>query len=594
MFHHQGRFLFDPSLIKVTAVQKGTGSASAGIGATSGAIVAQTMDAKDLLTEGKDVGFKVNAGLSSNKGYNGGLAVYGRAGGFDGLIVGNWITEKNYKAGGGYRSIAGNEEVLNSALGQRGLLGKISYNFNEDHRITLSHRQEKTYGTRALREEFDFSNGFRTERGRGSKPLTPAEKAQGYTVKNNIIYDPNGNAVSNIGNNQPRHRVLTNDTTNLEYTGKNMGFISQIKANVYRQNFKYQDGKAAISFGTSHLTTHDANLGFDSNILNKHTLKYGLNWRHQKAKPDNMGNLAVRQQKDDVGAYVEGIWSFEPVTLTTGLRYDRFKARFSNGKEVSDSAFSPSLGVIYDATPDLSFHSSLNYATRSPRLAEITISGGNDNLIGAENNLQAERSRNIELGVKYRLNDSLNAEANYFWQTIKDVQALNRDTRNYYNGGTLKNRGYEAALSYRWQGLTTRVGVAYNKPKMDGASIDSVVTAIPMGRTWTTGLSYRFNNPNLEIGWRGRFVESSEYDVATSVRGATVMTPTKRSGYGVNDLYLNWKPTGKDNLNINFAVNNIGNKLYKPHSQRTSNTGGGDASLPETGRDFRLGVNYRF
>ena len=73
LFHHNGRFLFDPALVKVTAVQKGTGSASAGIGATSGAIVAQTVDAQDLLREGQNVGFKVNAGVSSNKGWNRGL-----------------------------------------------------------------------------------------------------------------------------------------------------------------------------------------------------------------------------------------------------------------------------------------------------------------------------------------------------------------------------------------------------------------------------------------------------------------------------------------------------------------------------------------
>ena len=37
IFRHNGRFMLDPALVKVVAVQKGTGSASAGIGATSGA-----------------------------------------------------------------------------------------------------------------------------------------------------------------------------------------------------------------------------------------------------------------------------------------------------------------------------------------------------------------------------------------------------------------------------------------------------------------------------------------------------------------------------------------------------------------------------
>ena len=67
-FHHQGRFLLDPELVKVVAVQKGSGSASAGIGASSGAIVAETIDPSDLLRSDQNFGFKVNAGVSSNKG----------------------------------------------------------------------------------------------------------------------------------------------------------------------------------------------------------------------------------------------------------------------------------------------------------------------------------------------------------------------------------------------------------------------------------------------------------------------------------------------------------------------------------------------
>ena len=41
-----------------------------------------------------------------------------------------------------------------------------------------------------------------------------------------------------------------------------------------------------------------------------------------------------------------------------------------------------------------------------------------------------------------------------------------------------------------------------------------------MGRTWTTGLSYQFDNPNLEIGWRGRYVQNAGY--APTSRGSDV------------------------------------------------------------------------
>ena len=116
---------------------------------------------------------------------------------------------------------------------------------------------------------------------------------------------------------------------------------------------------------------------------------------------------------------------------------------------------------------------------------------------------------------------------------------------------------------------------------------DKVTTAIPMGRTWTTGLSYQFDNPNLEIGWRGRYVQNAGY--APTSRGSDVALNVVRAGYGVNDIFANWKPTGKDDLNVNFSVNNVFDKNYKPHSQRA-----GANTLSEPGRDVRLSVNYRF
>lgn len=558
MFHHNGRFVFDPSLVKVIGVQKGTGSASAGIGATSGAVVARTVDAADLLREGQDFGFRLGAGVHSNSGWNRGGTVYGRWNGLDALFSANWVTERDYKPGRGYRSAAGSK-VTNSGLGQRGLLAKIGYSINDDHRITLSHRQEKTYGERNLREEFDFAQ------------------------------------VNNGANNQPRYRILTQDTTNLEYKGSNLGALGSLNANVYHMNVKREEPTPTEN-PTNKIATTGANIGFDTPLFGRHTLKYGINWRHQESTPSSRIPFrgprrplnTVNEEKTDTGLYVEGIWDISPVTLTTGLRYDRFKANFSDGKKFSGSRVSPSIGAVYDVMPGLSLNAALNYASRSPRLTEAMLSGGT--MYSAADDLKAERARNAEIGFKYTWRDALTLEGSYFWQQIKDVQAVN--SRNqYYNGGTLKNNGYEFSAAYHRQGLTARVGVAYNKPKMDGANMDSIVTAVPMGRTWTAGLAYQFAKPNLEIGWRGRFVQSSNYIITSTRGGGSAVTPTKRVGYGVNDVYLNWKPTGRDDWNVNFAVNNIGNKYYKPHSQRESGSG---SSLPETGRDYRLGVNYRW
>ena len=560
-FHHQGRFLLDPELVKVVAVQKGSGSASAGIGASSGAIVAETVDPSDLLRPDQNFGFKVNAGVSSNKGWNRGLSLYGRAAGFDALVAGNWITEENYKAGKGYINggVSGGNRVPYSALGQRGLLAKIGYSINEDNRIELSRRQEQTHGTRTLREEFvDFDR------------------------------------------NPASYRTYTQDATNLEYQGANLGFISKIKANAFHLKTVRKDGDNPAPENKA----AGANINLDSRIFDRHTLKYGVNYRTQKNHPA-LTTQAAKESKTDYGVYLEGIWDFQPVTLTTGLRYDHFKVNTTGHTSASSGDINPSIGLIYDVTDNLSLKASHNYATRSPRLYESMLAPSRN--IVTDPNLKAERSRTTEIGFNYRPIQDLSLTGSYFWQKINNVHDFTclsgscAGGRSTYtsgitqstNNGYIKNKGYELNANYRWQGLTARMGVAYSDPKHHYLfeSYDINTKAHAVGRTWTAGLAYRFDRPNLEIGWRGRFVQSR---IGKPSRGATASegTTEKRAGYGVNDIYANWKPTGKDDLNINFAINNVGNKYYYSHSQRSSSRSGN--SLPEVGRDFRLAVNYKF
>ena len=551
LFHHQGRFMFDPALFKKVSVQKGTGSASAGIGATSGAIVAETVSAKDLLKEGQDIGFKVNAGVSSNKGWSKGATVYSRAQAMDVLLSGNWVKESDYKAGNGYK-------IKNSALGQRGLLAKVGVDLNEDHRIELSHRQERHYGVRALREEFDFSQD------------------------------------NNDANNAPRYRITTNDTSKIEWTGKNMGFISNAKANVWRSVISREEPSER---SRTRLIANGANLNLDSPIGESHLIKYGINYRDQEGKPNSLtvqnGVQMKTQKKRDVGVYAEGIWGLGAFTLTTGLRYDHFSFRAMDGSKSNKGSVNPSVGLIYEITNDLSLNTSLNYATRSPRFHEIMLSSGATRgrtaVYSIANNIKPERSRNAEVGFNYKLADSLALNGSYFWQTIQDTHAFTQIRPGYYeiqNAGKLRNHGYELGAAYKYEGLTLRAGVAYSKPELNGRTVDSTVTAIPIGRTWTTGVSYHFEQPDIEIGWKGRFVQHTSYDSTTNNRGGG-STTTKRPGYGVNDFYVTWKPV--ESVNINLALNNAFNKYYRSHSQRA-----GVSTLPEPGRDIRLSVNYTF
>ena len=573
MLYHQGRFIIDPALVKIVSVQKGAGSASAGIGATNGAIITKTVDAEDLLKGlNKNWGVRLNSGYASNDGVSYGASVFGKAGNFDGLFSYSRNDEKDYKPGKGYTNSNGGKTVPFSALDKRSYLAKIGANFG-DHRLVLSHMNDQHRGIRTVREEFTATDNPR---------LTLARQAPAY-----------------------RETSLSN--TNLEWTARNLGFVEKLDANAYlmkNERYSADDSKNGYAGNlpgpsTTVIETKGANFNLDSRIGENTLIKYGINYRHQEIKPPVFFNPALSNpKKSDAGIYAEAIHDIGDFTLTGGLRYDHFDIKTHDGKSVSDGTVNPSFGVIWQPHEHWNLSASHNYASRSPRLYDAMRQHGRRNAITSiADGTKAERARNTEIGFNYN-NGNFAANGSYFWQKIKDAVAGPQQrhdaagnpiagVREIVNAGYIKNHGYELGASYRTGGLLAKVGVSHSKPRIYDTHPENLLSANPefavqTGRTWTTSLSYRFENPNLEIGWRGRYLQKASGSVLVRDKGEV-----KRKGYGVNDIFANWKPLGKDTLNVNFAVNNVFNKFYYPHSQRGE-------TLPGIGCDIRLGVNYRF
>ncbi|HGN6552001.1 TPA: TonB-dependent siderophore receptor FetA/FrpB [Neisseria gonorrhoeae] len=613
ILYHQGRFIVDPALVKVVSVQKGAGSASAGIGATNGAIIAKTVDAQDLLKGlDKNWGVRLNSGFAGNNGVSYGASVFGKEGNFDGLFSYNRNDEKDYEAGKGFRNVNGGKTVPYSALDKRSYLAKIGTTFGDgDHRIVLSHMKDQHRGIRTVREEFAVGGE---------------------------------NSRINITRQAPSYRETTQSNTNLAYTGKDLGFVEKLDANAYvleKKRYSADDkdnGYAGNVKGPNHtrIATRGMNFNFDSRLAEQTLLKYGINYRHQEIKPQAFLNsefsIPIKEKKNgqevdkpmeqqkkdradeaivrsyrltnptktDTGAYIEAIHEINGFTLTGGLRYDRFKVKTHDGKTVSSSSLNPSFGVIWQPREHWSFSASHNYASRSPRLYDALQTHGKRGIISIADGTKAERARNTEIGFNYN-DGTFAANGSYFRQTIKDALAnpQNRHdsvaVREAVNTGYIKNHGYELGASYRTGGLTAKVGVSRSKPRFYDTHPKKLLSANPefgaqTGRTWTASLAYRFKNPNLEIGWRGRYVQKATGSILAAGQKDRdgKLENVVRQGFGVNDVFANWKPLGKDTLNVNLSVNNVFDKFYYPHSQRWTNT------LPGVGRDVRLGVNYKF
>lgn len=584
--------MLDPALVKVVAVQKGAGSASAGIGQTNGAVVAKTLEADDLLKNSsyKNLGVKINGGFNSNDGSNYGLSAFGKNEHLDFVAALNGVNEDNYKAGKNYKNpLNGSNRVPHSELDKRSYLVKLGANLG-NHRFVLSHMNEQHHGERTIREEYLVVENFSRLNSRAQAPTD---------------------------------RKMTVTNTNLEWIAKDLGFAQEVTANVYRLTHgrwstddsrnNYAGGNLNKGPTKTRVVTTGANINFDSALHDNLLLKYGVNYREQEIKPDQIfpkfkARGIVNQEKRDVGVYAEAITSFNNnVILTTGLRYDHFSFKAMDGKKISDGAVNPSIGIIYEPIEHLSLSASHNYATRSPRMHDAQLSHGNRGVVSIANGTKAEKARNTEIGFNYD-NGTWGVEGSYFWQHIKDglgtstgrnnhlcdtptPQSKNECFSEIMNVGTIKNSGYELAAFFDHQGFFGRIGVAYSKPQFHGSRFKATSEyAVRSGRTWTGTLGYRFTKPNLEIAVHHRQVESLKPADTFTLANSTVTPSTQgRPGYGVTDLTANWKPFSHNRLNVNFAINNIGNKYYVSQWQGSINT-----TPPATGREYRVGFNYTF
>ncbi|OAV07908.1 TonB-dependent receptor [Moraxella catarrhalis] len=651
LHYHQGRFMLDPQMVKVVSVQKGAGFASAGIGATNGAIVTKTLDADELLRNSdKDYGFKVGAGLSTNKGHSYHGSAFGKAqtgfGQVDALVSYNKVDDSDYKGGKGYTNLLGNDVVTRSALDKSSFLAKVGLTTG-DHRFVVSHLNEVHKGIRGVREEFDFANRALTlDIKKGGKTRTEAEllteldkkyAGKGYKLgsktpdgkKYNVV-DANGKLVADLDRNNPTQRETYQKLTNLEWTGKNLGFANEVTANVYKlehgRNSSSDKGNSYIlrdvpdtindngdSPSSMYVSAKGANINFDKEFNHSllkgfgvdHTLlKYGINYRHQEAVPPRGIRPGFQhQEKTDAGIYLEAVNQINDFTINTGVRVDRFDFKAMDGKKVGKTDINPSFGVIYDVNPNLSVSGNLIYATRSPRFADAILSRGfRDGVISIADNAKAEKARNTEIGFNYN-NGPYTAFGSYFWQRVNNARAAadaiqhpNDNTAQITylgNQGHQTNHGYELGVGYADGAWRARAGVAHSKPTMHNVKFKANPEyAVRTGRTWTADVAYRLPNPSVELGVRHTLVEGVDAKDTSIMSGkfddkdGAILN---REGYNVSDIYANWKPYGNDKVNVNFAVNNIFNKNYRPHTQRASID-----TLPGAGRDFRVGVNFTY
>lgn len=562
IFHHQGRVLLDPALLKQIEIDKGGTVASVGPGGLAGSVRMTTKDARDLLRPGQTIGGMLNGGVASNDGWRAGSAVYGALGSeFDFLLYGNRNQTGNYQDGRG-------NTQQNTAATQDSQFAKVNWRLAPGHTLT--------FGYQGLEDE-----GVRF----------PRPHMVGFT-----------------GSNTPMPQTLAQQTMTAAYRFAGVDGVPAIDLTVFSdatENTRTNRGTAAV-FGKAvgykygeRLDASGVNLLLKSKIGGS-TLRYGLNQHHREAEAINPVKKGVngntgREKSDVTGLFAEGsIPLASRVLLGLGARYDWYSYKDNHNQMFSTDGLSPNASLTLIATDALSFRLGASRTVRGAGLKEAFMidNGPGPNIYRNATDLKAEKADNVELGFNYD-EGPWSFKGSVFRLTIDDYigfvyapPVISRD-----NVGKVKSTGYE--LGSGWKSGPLRLGLAVSDamPKLDGNDLGDgdFSLGVSTGRTWIASAGYELPSWKLDLGWNARIVEAVSYKPS----GAT--SSIGKDGYGVHDLYANWQPLGKDKVRVTFSVRNLFNKFY--HDQATYGYSAGNGMVlgyADPGRDVRLDLNWKF
>ena len=316
-----------------------------------------------------------------------------------------------------------------------------------------------------------------------------------------------------------------------------------------------------------------------------------------------------RDERNEVAAFdqfAQVDWRLaEDWSLLAGLRHSqvRFSSddRYLAAGNPDDSGavdferWTPVAALQWRAQPTLNLHASLGTGFETPTLVELAYrpDGGS----GLNLALQPARSRNLELGMKWRPRAGVSADLALFRIDTRDelVVATNSGGRaSYANAARTRRQGVELelaaplgeamSLQLAWSGLDATMRQDYLA--CSGAPCTVPTQRIARG-TRLAGVPRSQGRLRWE-GWRGDWRGFAE------VRGVSAVTVNdagsdRAAGYGLLDLGVTWSATPRLD-----AFLRLDNALDRRHAGSViTNDGNGRYYEPGAPRTLWLGMDFR-
>ena len=639
-----GRSYLDPDLIGGMTIEKGPSGAADAVGATGGVARVTTIQAGDILKDGKDYGVTLKGSLVGNnvspptavtpggsegrtnyfdrpelfdtKGGSGSVAVAKR---FDDLgleLVGAYSRRKlgNYFAGthgpgpdadtGGLNQYAFGEQVLNTSQDNESILLRGVYRFGDGHSLDLAW----------MRYESDFGELMPSQIIRGDGALqAPLSYVKVDTYTARYRYNPEDNDLIDL-----KADIWATDSYTRIETPTRLTQPSGAVLN-YDSLFASQDERWGVNISNKS--------DFFGTRVGDLSLIYGASYNYESVSPpDDWDELMATSGYPDFTESRNG-WREEASAFVTGelrpydwlkfdatMRYtqavvqDRNSGILSADDEYNReeaSGFTPIFAVTYEPTPGLQFYARYAEAIRAPSLFEAT-QGFSFN-VDPGMAIKPEHARNKELGINFERNVSfgrpgqLQAKFAYFDNVIDDYISRGFDVVQIDGedilGATIVNmekavfRGFEATVRYD-NGRFFAEATANKYTEIEicdqlgvcrsgGTPSGYIQTQIPPDFSATVTLGGRFYQEKLTLGARYTFM-GERAGSEMDIGSTTVVIDWEP--YSLIDFFGSYK--FNDTYKLDFGIDNIFDRYYMDALTL--------GLMPSPGRTFRAAMTAKF
>ncbi|WP_437880942.1 TonB-dependent receptor [Pseudomonas sp. LRF_L74] len=588
----------DPEIVKRVEILRGPASALYGSNAIGGAVSYFTLDADDIIKQGRDTGARLKTGYSSaDDSWLTSATVAGRYQDFDALLhlsQRNGHETESYGSSGG--TGLGRTEANPEDARTTNVLAKLGWNYNDTDRLQLTYEKYKsdidTNQLSAVGGPFNAGSGFGYYQGREGNDTVTRER---FGLEHSLALD--SLLADNLKWSLNYQIAKTNQSTTDHYVPTNF-FTGVATRDVMRyRNTYYKDRQWVI----------DAQLDKAFALGDTdHLLTYGLNLKQQKitglrtgycvansgtcASSDGLTTVSDFPDPtvDVYGLFVQDEIRWNQWTFLPGLRYDytrldpqltdEFLAGItaSGVTEYSDEAktwhrVSPKLGVTYTFDDHYTWFGQYAEGFRTP--SAKALYGRFENLAGGYTvepnpDLDPEKSRGVETGLRGQF-DSGSFDVALFYTRYQDFIDENALTAGYstttfqsQNIDRASIRGVELKGRLNLDsfgalpGLYVQGSIAYARGRNDdtGEPLNSVN---PL--TGVFGLGYSQERFGGLLNWtlvkRKTRIDTSAFN-APDGTSSQFATP----GFGILDLTGYYKLT--DDLTVNAGLYNLTDKKY--------------------------------